>query len=71
VVGDGQVAVVEDVVVGGVFWLLEVVAGYRTIEDRRRLGKDALAGAAGVQLVGWKLAIDFEWFRHVFLLFGR
>jgi hypothetical protein len=63
VVGDGQVAVVEDVVV---VWLLEVVAGYRPLGDWRELGQDALAGAAGVQLVGWKDSIDFEWFEHGF-----
>lgn len=66
-VGDALGPVVEDVVVGRDFWFGEVVAGYGPLEDGRRwLGQDALAGAAGVELVRREDSIDFEWFKHVF-----
>jgi hypothetical protein len=67
VVRDALGPVVEDVVVGGDFWFGEVVAGYGPFEDGRRwLGQDALAGAAGVELVWREDPIDFDWFEHVF-----
>jgi hypothetical protein len=64
VVGDAICPVVEDVVVGGDLRFGEVVAGYRSLGDGRWLGQDALAGAAGVELVRRKYSADFEWFVH-------
>jgi hypothetical protein len=52
VVGDAIHAVVEDVIVGRDPELVEGVAGYRPLDDGRRLGQDTLAGAASVELVG-------------------
>jgi hypothetical protein len=71
VVGDGQIAVVEDVVVRGDFWPLEVVACYRALGDGWELGQDVLAVAAGVELVGREYSVDFEWFEHGFSPFGH
>jgi hypothetical protein len=62
VVGDAICPVVEDLVVG----FKEVVAGYRSLGDGRRLGKDTLAGAAGVELVRREDSADFERFEHDF-----
>jgi len=66
VVGDAIGPVVEDLVIWGDSGLVKRVAGDRSLGDRRRLGKDALAGAAGVELVGWEDSADFEWFEHDF-----
>ena len=66
-VGDAVDSVVEDVVVGRDRGLVEGVGGDRSLGDRR-LGEDALAGAAGVEFVGREDSADFEWFEHVFLL---
>jgi hypothetical protein len=63
VVGEGVCPVVVDVVVGGGVGFVEVVAWYRSLGE---LGQDALAGAAGVELVGREYSVDFEWFEHVF-----
>jgi hypothetical protein len=69
VVGEAVGAVVEDGVVGR---LVEGIAGDGPMSDGRRLGEDALAGSAGVELVGWKDSADFEWFEHDFSpRFGR
>jgi hypothetical protein len=66
VVGNALCPVVEDVVVGGDLWFGEVALGYGPLEDWRELRQDALAGAAGVELVGREYSVDFEWFEHVF-----
>jgi len=58
VVGDAICPVVEDVVVGGDLRFGEVVADYRSLGDGRWLGQDALAGAAGVEFVGRKSAVE-------------
>ena len=64
--GDWAGPVVEDLVVGGDSGFVEGVAGDWSLGDGRRLGQDALAGAAGVELVGREDSADFEWFKHDF-----
>jgi hypothetical protein len=70
--GDAVGSMVEDVVVGRDLRFGEVVLGYGPLEDGRKLGQDTLAGAAGVEFVGWEDSADFEWFEHdVSPWFGR
>ena len=64
VVGDGGGSVVEDVGVGRGVGLVERVGGEGTLGYGRRLGKDTLAGAAGVELVGREDSAYLEWFEH-------
>ena len=63
---------VVDRVVGGAELLAVAGMGLLQMGYGWELGDGVLTVAAGVELVGWKFAVDLEWFGHVFLLdFGH
>jgi hypothetical protein len=68
---DGICGWVVDLIVAWLFGLV-VVVGDRELGDVREtgdgweLGDDALAGAAGVEFVGRKFAVDFNGLGHGF-----